>query len=110
MSGTGRSRMSPWAGAALSLVSFAGTVACAIRFQWTARDLLWGLWISSLSVSVGDRGVAFAGPEGQTLEVALFDAAGRCLSGRSRRPASALLAYRVTAPGLERTGALTLGR
>ncbi|MCK4916585.1 MAG: hypothetical protein KAS89_10445, partial [Candidatus Eisenbacteria sp.] len=29
---------------------FAGTVACATVFRWEARDVIWGLWISSLTV------------------------------------------------------------
>jgi len=35
---------------ALDLFAFAGTVACAIVFRWEARDVIWGLWISSLTV------------------------------------------------------------
>ncbi|MCK4679795.1 hypothetical protein KAT82_01610 [bacterium] len=35
---------------ALDLFAFAGTVACAIIFRWEARDVIWGLWISSLTV------------------------------------------------------------
>ena len=35
---------------ALDLFAFAGTVACAIVFRWEARDIIWGLWISSLTV------------------------------------------------------------
>jgi hypothetical protein len=34
---------------ALDLLAFAGTVALAIGFRWQARDLIWSLWISSLS-------------------------------------------------------------
>jgi len=33
-----------------SLLSFGATVAAAVYFGWTARDLLWALWISSLTV------------------------------------------------------------
>lgn len=35
---------------ALDLFAFAGTVACATIFKWEARDVIWGLWISSLTV------------------------------------------------------------
>ena len=35
---------------ALDLFAFAGTVACATLFRWEARDVIWGLWISSLTV------------------------------------------------------------
>jgi len=35
---------------ALDLLAFAGTVACATIFRWEARDVIWGLWISSLTV------------------------------------------------------------
>jgi hypothetical protein len=35
---------------ALDLFAFAGTVACATIFRWEARDVIWGLWISSLTV------------------------------------------------------------
>ena len=35
---------------ALDLFAFAGTVACATVFKWQARDVIWGLWISSLTV------------------------------------------------------------
>ena len=35
---------------ALDLFAFAGTVACAMLFRWEARDVIWGLWISSLTV------------------------------------------------------------
>ena len=35
---------------ALDLLAFAGTVACATVFKWQARDVIWGLWISSLTV------------------------------------------------------------
>ena len=35
---------------ALDLLAFAGTVACATVFRWQARDVIWGLWISSLTV------------------------------------------------------------
>jgi len=35
---------------ALDLFAFAGTVACATVFRWEARDVIWGLWISSLTV------------------------------------------------------------
>ncbi|MFH1690698.1 MAG: DUF6498-containing protein [Candidatus Eisenbacteria bacterium] len=35
---------------ALDLFAFAGTVACAAVFRWEARDVIWGLWISSLTV------------------------------------------------------------
>ena len=35
---------------ALDLFAFAGTVACATIFKWQARDVIWGLWISSLTV------------------------------------------------------------
>ena len=35
---------------ALDLFAFAGTVACATIFRWQARDIIWGLWISSLTV------------------------------------------------------------
>jgi hypothetical protein len=34
----------------LSLVSFVITIFCARYFTWTATDLLWSLWISSLTV------------------------------------------------------------
>jgi hypothetical protein len=37
---------------ALDLFAFAGTVACAIIFRWEARDVIWGLWISSLTVGM----------------------------------------------------------
>jgi hypothetical protein len=33
-----------------SFLSFGATVAAAVHFGWTARDLLWALWISSLTV------------------------------------------------------------
>jgi len=32
------------------LLAFAGTVAVAAAFRWEARDVIWGLWISSLTV------------------------------------------------------------
>jgi hypothetical protein len=35
---------------ALDLLAFAETVACATVFRWQARDVIWGLWISSLTV------------------------------------------------------------
>lgn len=35
---------------ALDLFAFAGTVACATIFRWEARDVIWGFWISSLTV------------------------------------------------------------
>ena len=35
---------------ALDLFAFAGTVAFATFFRWEARDVIWGLWISSLTV------------------------------------------------------------
>jgi len=35
---------------ALDLFAFAGTVAVATFFRWEARDVIWGLWISSLTV------------------------------------------------------------
>lgn len=35
---------------ALDLFAFAGTVAVATFFRWEARDVIWGLWISSLVV------------------------------------------------------------
>ena len=35
---------------ALDLFAFAGTVACATIFRWEARDVIWGLWVSSLTV------------------------------------------------------------
>lgn len=31
------------------LLAFAGTVLCAILFRWQAHDLIWSLWISSLT-------------------------------------------------------------
>ena len=31
------------------LLAFAGTVLLAILFRWQARDIIWSLWISSLS-------------------------------------------------------------
>ncbi len=31
------------------LLAFAGTVVCALLFRWQARDLIWGLWISSFT-------------------------------------------------------------
>lgn len=34
----------------LDLFAFAGTVAAATIFRWQARDVIWGLWISSLTV------------------------------------------------------------
>ncbi|MCX7008607.1 MAG: DUF6498-containing protein [Kiritimatiellaeota bacterium] len=34
---------------ALDLLAFAGTVALALAFRWQAHDLIWSLWISSLS-------------------------------------------------------------
>jgi len=34
----------------LDLFAFAGTVAVALVFRWQARDLIWGLWVSSLTV------------------------------------------------------------
>ena len=35
---------------ALDLFAFAGTVVWATIFRWEARDVIWGLWISSLIV------------------------------------------------------------
>jgi len=35
---------------ARELTAFAFTVACAWFFQWQAKDLIWGLWTSSLCV------------------------------------------------------------
>lgn len=34
----------------LDIVLFAATVALSVYYGWTARDLLWSLWISSLTV------------------------------------------------------------
>jgi hypothetical protein len=34
----------------LDLLAFAGTVTAATVFRWQARDVIWGLWISSLTV------------------------------------------------------------
>lgn len=34
----------------LDLFAFAGTVVWATFFRWEARDVIWGLWISSLTV------------------------------------------------------------
>ena len=31
------------------LLAFAGTVLCALVFRWQAHDLIWSLWISSLT-------------------------------------------------------------
>jgi hypothetical protein len=41
-------RMEP-ADYVLDLLAFAGTVTLALVFRWQARDLIWSLWISSLS-------------------------------------------------------------
>jgi len=41
-------RMEP-ADYVLDLLAFAGTVTLALVFRWRARDLIWSLWISSLS-------------------------------------------------------------
>ncbi|MCK4409460.1 MAG: hypothetical protein KAW67_05215 [Candidatus Eisenbacteria sp.] len=35
---------------ALDVFAFAGTVACATIFRWEAQDVIWGLWVSSLTV------------------------------------------------------------
>jgi hypothetical protein len=35
---------------AIDLFAFAGTVVAASVFRWQARDVIWGLWISSLTV------------------------------------------------------------
>jgi len=33
---------------AIDIVVFAGTIACAVYHNWTAKDIIWSLWISSL--------------------------------------------------------------
>ena len=35
---------------AIDLFAFSGTVAVATIFRWQASDVIWGLWISSLTV------------------------------------------------------------
>jgi hypothetical protein len=35
---------------ALDLLAFAGTVVWATLFRWEARGIIWGLWVSSLTV------------------------------------------------------------
>jgi hypothetical protein len=42
-------RRMTWADFGPDLLAFAGTVVSALVFRWQARDLIWGLWISSFS-------------------------------------------------------------
>src|ERR1043166_1993409 len=35
---------------AVNLLLFAGTLACAWWFHWQASDLVWSLWLSSITV------------------------------------------------------------
>lgn len=42
-------RRMTWADFGPDLLAFAGTVLCALVFRWQARDIIWSLWISSLS-------------------------------------------------------------
>jgi hypothetical protein len=37
-------------GLSVDLLAFLGVLAMAVYSQWNAKDLLWGLWISSLSI------------------------------------------------------------
>lgn len=37
-------------GLSVDLLAFFGVLAMAVYSQWNAKDLLWGLWISSLSI------------------------------------------------------------
>jgi hypothetical protein len=43
-------RRMTWADFGPDLLAFAGTVICALLFRWQAKDLIWGLWISSFSL------------------------------------------------------------
>ena len=42
-------RRMTWADFGPDLLAFAGTVFCALAFRWQARDIIWSLWISSLT-------------------------------------------------------------
>jgi hypothetical protein len=42
-------RRMTWADFGPDLLAFAGTVLCALIFRWQAKDLIWGLWISSFT-------------------------------------------------------------
>jgi hypothetical protein len=68
-------------------LSFFGVLAMAIYSQWSAKDLLWGLWISSLSIGYL---TLLAGFLGHILQGRLMNGqaehAEDCVFRRSRPP------------------------
>lgn len=71
------------------VMAFALTLAWAILFQWEARDVIWGLWISSLVVGYGF--ILFA------IVSMLWGEEERVLGSRQTLPGAELLKGRIIA-------------
>lgn len=83
-------RLSP-SGFLIDAIAFAGVTGMAVYLEWTARDLLWSLWISSLSIGYL---TILAGFSGNALRGRLPDmpAGGEAGEEKAHTPPAAVLA------------------